>query len=433
MPSSAPSSAPSGLAGGLDDLGCVALLVLAESARDPDVAHFAGALHVGRCLLVLPRQGAPRLGYFTPMEREEAAASGLRLLTPHDLALPRAQREGWSEARTLAAAATAALAAAGVKPGRVALAGHGPAGTYHQAARHLAGAGWSPVDGNELARRLRKRKAARHLAGIRRAAAGTVMAFRRVAELLAAADARPTGTTTAATGPDLRLAGEALTVGRLRAEIAAVLAVHGLEQPAGNIVAPGRDAAIPHSAGRDERVLRAGESLVVDLYPAAPPFADCTRTFCVGRAPEALAAAHAAVREALDGAHRGARPGVRGADLQRAACDSFGAHGYPTLLSDPETDRGYVHNLGHGVGYELHEYPSFRKQAGAEGVLEVGDVLTLEPGLYDPAAGWGVRLEDLVWLRGEMAGETAGAIEGEAAAEILTPLPYELDPRAWAG
>jgi len=428
VPSPVPSSAPSGLAGALDDLGCVALLVLAESARDPDVAHFAGALHVGRCLLVLPRRGAPRLGYFTPMERDEAAASGLRLLTPHDLGLPRAQREGWSEARTLAAAASAALTASGAEPGRVALAGHGPAGTYHQAARQLAGAGWSPVDGNDLARRLRKRKAARQLAGIRRAAAGTVTAFRRVAELLAAAEARPRGATTAntgATGPDLRLAGEALTVGRLRAEIAAVLAAHGLEQPAGNIVAPGRDAAVPHSAGRDERVLRAGESLVVDLYPAAPPFADCTRTFCVGRAPEALVAAHAAVREALDGAHRSARPGVRGADLQRAACDSLEARGYPTLLSDPETDRGYVHNLGHGVGYELHEYPSFRKQAGAEGVLEAGDVLTLEPGLYDPAAGWGVRLEDLVWLRGERAGETA--------AEILTPLPYELDPRAWAG
>jgi Xaa-Pro aminopeptidase len=46
-------------------------------------------------------------------------------------------------------------------------------------------------------------------------------------------------------------------------------------------------------------------------------------------------------------------------------------------------------------------------------------VLTLEPGLYDPDDGWGVRLEDLVWLR------------DDGASEVLTPLPYDLDPRAW--
>jgi Xaa-Pro aminopeptidase len=51
-------------------------------------------------------------------------------------------------------------------------------------------------------------------------------------------------------------------------------------------------------------------------------------------------------------------------------------------------------------------------------VLRQGDVFTLEPGLYDPAAGWGVRLEDLVYL-------------GSGGLEDLTPLPYDLDPRAW--
>ncbi len=54
----------------------------------------------------------------------------------------------------------------------------------------------------------------------------------------------------------------------------------------------------------------------------------------------------------------------------------------------------------------------------AEGTLGVGDVFTLEPGLYDPEAGFGVRLEDLVTLGGD------GPVN-------LTPLPYELDPRAW--
>ena len=88
------------------------------------------------------------------------------------------------------------------------------------------------------------------------------------------------------------------------------------------------------------------------------------------------------------------------------------------MVREPATTTGYVHGLGHGVGFELHEYPSFRREAGEEGVLEVGDLLTLEPGLYDPEAGWGVRLEDLVYL-------------GPDGPESLTPLPYDLDPRAW--
>ena len=51
-------------------------------------------------------------------------------------------------------------------------------------------------------------------------------------------------------------------------------------------------------------------------------------------------------------------------------------------------------------------------------MLAAGDVFTLEPGLYDPAGGWAVRLEDLVHL-------------GLDGPETLTPLPYDLDPRAW--
>lgn len=395
----------------LDELGCAALLVLAESARDPDVAHLTGPVHVGRCLLVLPRGGPPRLGYFSPMEREEAGATGVELLHPADLEVDTGRREGWAEDRVLATAARRALAACGLAPGRVAVAGRGPMGVLVDTARRLGEDGWTPVAGDELARTLRKTKGERQLAGIRRAAAGACAAFRAVAERLAAAEAGGDGV--------LRLGGAPLTVGRVRAAVAHVLADAGLEQPAGNIVAPGRDGAIPHSAGDDARELRRGESLVVDLYPCAPPFADCTRTFCVGPPPESLRAAHAAVLQALRLAHRGARPGMRGWELQVAVSDHFRDLGYPTLVHDRAAETGYVHNLGHGVGYELHEFPVFGRHAGAEGVLAEGDVFTLEPGLYDPQAGWGVRLEDLVTL-----GE-GGAVEN------LTPLPYDLDPGGW--
>jgi Xaa-Pro aminopeptidase len=130
--------------------------------------------------------------------------------------------------------------------------------------------------------------------------------------------------------------------------------------------------------------------------------------------------AHATVLAALEWATRHAVPGARGWSLQEGVCGLFKAAGYATPLTDPGTTVGYVHGLGHGVGYELHEQPTFRKETGRDGLLAVGDVFTLEPGLYDPSpeGGYGIRLEDLFWL-------------GPDGLENLTPLPYSMDPSAF--
>ncbi|HXO26310.1 MAG TPA: M24 family metallopeptidase [Thermoanaerobaculia bacterium] len=412
------------LAAGLGELGCRALLVVAQSESDPDLAPFLGArAHLGAALLVAPREGRPRLAYLNPMEREEAAATGLLLITPEELETLRAAREAPEPAAYLAWVMSRALTASGVAPGRVALAGLAPAGEIHCACAALARHGWEWVAGNELVRLVRKRKTAPELAAIRRAADATVDVMRALAARLAAAVARVAGPGEA--GGELWLDGRPLTVGRLRAEAARLLADRGVEQPHGNILAPGGEGGVPHSAGSDGRPLRAGEPLIVDLFPRGAwrerplMFADCTRTLCAGEPPPALARAHAAVLRALAAARSLAAPGARGWDLQEAVCLTFEEAGYATPLRQPGTTIGYVHNLGHGIGYELHELPIFRKVAGAEGVLAEGDVFTLEPGLYDPAAGYGVRLEDLCYLG------------PDGLLEVLTPLPYDLDPRRW--
>ena len=420
------------LARELADRGCEALLIVGASGRDPDLAPFVGPAHLSRAFLLLPPPAArssggrgPLLGYLTPMERGEATKSGFELLTPQQLEVERLLRERPEPASFWSALLVRAMELSGVPRGRLALAGHLGAGHAVAFAVALEESGWSLVDGHEAVRQLRKRKRAEEVAAIREAARGTVAAMRRVAEVLAEAEpAERRGGAAGKTGGgaeavDLRWRGEPLTVGRLRREVFRVVADHGLEQPEDNIIAPGEEGAAPHSMGTDSRALRSGESLIVDLFPRGRLFADCTRTFSVGEPPAALAAAHAAVLEALEIARASVRPGVRGFDLQEAVCRHFQDLGYPTPVSHPGTEVGYVHNLGHGVGHELHEYPSFRKEAGAEGVLGEGDVIALEPGLYDPEAGWAVRLEDLLVLG------------PEGIAEDLTPLPYDLDPRAW--
>ena len=79
------------------------------------------------------------------------------------------------------------------------------------------------------------------------------------------------------------------------------------------------------------------------------------------------------------------RSGVSGADLYQDVVDFFKDHGY-----DSDT-RGFVHNLGHGVGLHIHEMPTVGPAGKA---LEAGNVITIEPGLYYPKIG-GVRLEDI--------------------------------------
>ncbi|MCB1007437.1 MAG: aminopeptidase P family protein, partial [Acidobacteria bacterium] len=396
---------------GLDAAGAGALLIVGHGGGEPDLARFLGRSHLGDAFVLLPREGAPRLGYFTPMERDEAAATGLALLSPEELDVARWTRDGGGAGALLAGVVGQAMLRTGVAPGPVAIAGSWPAGALVEAAARLAADGYPLVSGTGIALRLRKRKSAVEIEEILRVASATCEAFRALARVLAGAEARD---------GELWYEGDRLRVARLKREVASIFARHELTQPRENILSPGEEGGVPHTTGTPERVLKPGESLIADLFPKGRLFADCTRTFCVGEPPEKLRAAHAAVVEALRAAHDETRPGARGWDLQKTTCAILGGHGFATPISDPGTLVGYVHNLGHGVGYELHELPSFKESASAaEGLLEAGDVVTLEPGLYDPSpSGYGVRLEDLVVI-------------GEDGNENLTALPYELDPRGW--
>lgn len=211
--------------------------------------------------------------------------------------------------------------------------------------------------------------------------------------------------------------GRVLTVGDVHAHIRDLVARAGMEDPEGFIFAIGRDAGIPHSRGNPQDKMRLGRSIVFDIFPREAGggyFFDMTRTFCLGYAPEPVAALHQDVLDCLEHIKARIRPGELARSYQQATCEFFAERGHPTLGETPDTLQGYVHSLGHGVGLDIHEAPMFRDTPSNTAMLELGHVFTLEPGLYYPERGMGCRLEDVIWM------------DAEGAWHNLTDYPYEL-------
>lgn len=190
----------------------------------------------------------------------------------------------------------------------------------------------------------------------------------------------------------LRLDGDPLTSERVKTAIEITLLEHGcgLDE---TIVACGRDAADPHERGSGP--LTAGEPIIIDIFPrdkSTKYHADMTRTFCKGDPDQRLREWYDLTQEAKTAALQTLEPGVTGEAVHDAVCDVYEAADIPTLRSEPDTETGFIHSTGHGIGLEVHEQP--RVAPGGE-TLEPGHVVTIEPGLYDPAVG-GIRIEDLV-------------------------------------
>jgi len=79
---------------------------------------------------------------------------------------------------------------------------------------------------------------------------------------------------------------------------------------------------------------------------------------------------------------------------QIATCDLFEGMGHPSVRSHKNTFDGYNHSIGHGLGLRVHEKPWFGEKADGSDRLVPGAIFTIEPGLYYPDKGMGVRIED---------------------------------------
>lgn len=150
----------------------------------------------------------------------------------------------------------------------------------------------------------------------------------------------------------------------------------------GSVVGSGENGAVLHW-GKNDRVLGAGDLVVIDAAAEYGRYAtDVTRTYPVsGRFSEEQAKVYRAVYEAQEDIFAAIKPGASMADLQKAAQDSLRRAGF--------LDK-FIHGFGHFVGLEVHDAGDY------EAPLPPGAVITVEPGVYLPEKGYGVRIEDMV-------------------------------------
>jgi Xaa-Pro aminopeptidase len=152
----------------------------------------------------------------------------------------------------------------------------------------------------------------------------------------------------------------------------------------GTIVGSGPNGAVLHW-NDNTRQLKDGELVVVDAGAEWRRYAsDITRTFPVsGRFTPDQAKAYRAVYDAQEAIFAVIRPGASMADLQRAAEQSLEKSGYL---------EHFIHGFGHFVGLDVHDAGSY------EAPLPVGAIFTVEPGVYIPEKGFGIRIEDEVLI-----------------------------------
>ncbi len=155
------------------------------------------------------------------------------------------------------------------------------------------------------------------------------------------------------------------------------------------IVAFGAHAAVPHDETGNTK-LCFGDEILIDFGCKVNGYcSDITRTFLLGDdgKHEEFKKAYAAVLRAHELVQEQAKSGMTGGEVDAIAREYLTEQGYGEL---------FTHSLGHGIGLNIHEYPSIRPKS--EVILQDGMVFSDEPGAY-VAGKYGIRIEDTVCLQ----------------------------------
>jgi Xaa-Pro aminopeptidase len=382
-----------------------ALLITGPAHHNPSMFYLVGNVHVTNADLVKKRGSDPIL-FYNSMERDEAAKTGLKTKNLGDYPFNDFLKEtGGDFLEATVLRYRRMLEDINLTSGRVALYGRIDAGSSYAIFSKLSEAlpqlEFVGELNDSLLLEAMATKDEQEVERIRRMGAITTSVVGRTAEFLTSHSVKQEML--------VKKDGLPLTIGDVKNKINLWLVERGADNPHGTIFAIGRDAGVPHSAGNNSDPLGLGKTIVFDIFPCESGggyYYDFTRTWCLGYAPDETLRLYEQVYSVFKEIMGSLKAGLSCPDLQKQTCDLFEKMGHPTIQSDPRTQEGYVHGLGHGLGLNVHERPWFGKNATEKDVLVPGVVTTIEPGLYYPERGMGVRLEDTVWVRPDGTVET---------------------------
>lgn len=389
-----------------------ALWITGSGQHNPAMVYLTGGGHFNNADLIIQRNADPVL-FCNPMEREEAARSGFSIRNLADYRPAELLKEANGDPlQATVARYKLMFADLDLEQGRVGVYGQMDAGYAYAVMSGIQQAlpgliFTSDLQGKVLLAAMAT-KDTTEVDRIRQMGQITTQVVGETADFLSRHAVRDEVL--------IKKDGAPLTIGEVKRQINLWLAERGAENPEGTIFAIGRDAGVPHSTGAAGDLLRLGQTIVFDIFPCEAGggyFYDFTRTWCLGYAPDPALALYenvlAVYKQIMSELHLGAAC----SEYQVRTCELFEAQGHATLRTDPLTQSGYVHSVGHGLGLHIHERPFMRLNGSEDDLLIPGVVVTVEPGLYYPEQGLGVRLEDTVTVRPD------GVME--------IPAPYPLD------
>jgi Xaa-Pro aminopeptidase len=370
------------------------LLVAGNAQHNPAMVYFTGGGHVNDALLIKKRGQEPVL-FHNSMERDEAARTGLKTVSFSKYPMAELLKEAsGNPAEAMAIRMQKMFNEQRITAGRVGIYGVNDIGRYYtlfsRLQQLLPKLFFEGFINDEILLNARMTKEPAEIDRIRKMGKVTTDVVGKTADFLTSQKTKK--------GLLVHKDGSPITIGEVKRMINLSLAEHGVENPEGTIFAIGRDAGVPHSTGTASDALRLGQTIVYDIFPCEAGggyFYDFTRTWCLGYAPDPAAKLFEDVKSVYDKLTAELKVNTPFVNYQKRTCELFEAMGHPTIMSSPAVEEGYVHSLGHGIGLQVHEKPwSTMMNPSPTDILAPNSVFTLEPGLYYPERGMGVRIED---------------------------------------
>ncbi len=399
----------------LQEAGIDAIWVNGNLYNNPDMVYMTGIRHVNHADLFKRVGKEPTLFHVVDMEREEAAKSGMTTqayFSQQPLTAYVKKCDG-KEEKAIALRVKEAMAAYGLTEGTVAISGKTALGPFYAVLQALKpmlpNVRFKSFYSDSPFLKARMTKSADEVGQIRKMGQITTSVMRRVQQFLQGCAVKEEII--------IHDDGQPVTVRDVKSRINQWLAALGADNPEATIFAIGRDGGIPHNTGNPDDVIMLGKPIVFDIFPCESGggyFYDMTRTWCLGYAPHTVKDLYDTVLRVHHQIIDALKPKTLFTDYQRMACDLFAKERHTTLAEDKTTRKGYLHSIGHGLGLAVHEKPFSGATADLDDILKPGVVFTIEPGLYYPEEGMGMRIEDTIYLN------------EENGFEILADYPYDL-------